>query len=86
MRARRLLRKLLYSGLWRFAFVHLKRMRTVLTVERRVRALCLLFLWSPDDEAVLRLLPRFTKAVLQLEEKVRLQRQSARRRQVKQCT
>lgn len=45
-----------------------------MTVERRVRGLCLVLIWSPDDQAVLRLLPRFRKATAELEVKIWLQR------------
>jgi hypothetical protein len=49
-------------------------------VERQVRALCLVLIWSPDDETVVRVLPRFRIAVLELEEKIRTpQRTNARR-------
>ena len=52
----------------------MRAVRTEFTVEKRVRGLCLVLLWSADDEAILRFLPRFTEAVLELEEKLRLQR------------
>ena len=68
------------------ALEHLKRVGIPLTVERRVRGLCLVLIWSPDDEAVLRLLPRFRNAVLELEKKIRLPpRRNGRRPNEKRC-
>jgi hypothetical protein len=57
-----------------------------MSIERRVRGLCFVLLWSADDEAILRLLPRFRKAVLELEEKIRLQqRGNGRGQDYKRC-
>jgi hypothetical protein len=48
-------------GHFRGNFEASDRMRTLFTVDKRVRALCFALLWSADDNAALPLLPLFTE-------------------------
>jgi len=46
---------------------HRRSEANALTAEQRIRGLCMVLLAAQDDEALLRLLPRFREAVRELE-------------------
>jgi hypothetical protein len=54
-----------------------------MTAEQRIRGLCVVLLATKDDEALLRLVPRFREAVQELEDELRAKGDRHQRKQEK---
>jgi len=55
-----------------------------MTAEQRIRGLCIVLLAAKDDEALLRLVPRFREALQEFEDELNA-RSNGQRKQEKRC-